>query len=163
MAHHRVAFSFFSTDENVLMAVGYRSLPVSVCSPLELQQLGECGNGNANGILDMTFNPNSDINALILSYANGDLCVYNYATMDLDMKKPRVYSTSLAYSQDGRTLVTGSSQGMIQVFEFDLSRNGGIILIPIYRVRASSSGISSVAFNADGLRFVGISRRQCQV
>jgi hypothetical protein len=84
----RVVFSSFSTEDKILMAVGYRSHPVSVWSSLDVQKLGECENVNTNGVLDMTFNPNPEINALVMSYANGELCVYNYLTMLLDVKRP---------------------------------------------------------------------------
>ncbi|KAH7313911.1 hypothetical protein B0I35DRAFT_376352 [Stachybotrys elegans] len=159
----RATFSSFLTDDPVLMALGYRSLPVSVWSPLEVQKLGECGPGNMNGVLDLTFNPNPEISALVVSYASGDLYVYDYTTMQVDAKRPRVFSTCLACSQDGRSLATGSSQGVIEVFEFGLGRSGNVILIPICRVEASPSGIRGVAFSVDGLRVIGLSRRQCQV
>ncbi|KFA52959.1 hypothetical protein S40293_09406 [Stachybotrys chartarum IBT 40293] len=159
----RARFSPAIPGYELLMSVGYRSHPVAIWSPLEMQLLGSCGTGTANGVFDTLFNPNPEIVALVVAYAQGDLCVYNYTTMKLDLTRPNVHAIRLSCSQDGRTLVTGNSRGVIQVFEFDLDRAGDIILTPIYRAQAFESGIRSIALSFDGLRFVAIGRRQCQV
>ncbi|KAI9172632.1 Vegetative incompatibility protein [Paramyrothecium foliicola] len=159
----RVAFSALTPENDLLMAVGYRSHPISLSLPLELHQLGELGPCRANGVLEMAFHPNSDIPAVIVSYAQGDLCAYNYMTMQQDYKQTKVHAVSLCCSQDGQTLVTGSSQGVIQVFEFDLGCTGEIVLTLLCRFKAFESGVRGVALNFDGLRLVGIGRRQCHV
>lgn len=144
------------------MAVAYRSHPVCLWNPLELQFLGRCGSASPNGVDGMAFNPNPDITALIVAEAIGRLCVYDYSTLQLDFEVPRVFADHLACSRDGRTLVTGNSQGVIQIFQFDLGPGGNIILAPIYRVQAASDHIRGVSFSANGLRFVEINRRQCR-
>lgn len=155
-------FSTATQGYDLLLAVAYRSHPVCIWNPLELQFLGRCGSASTNGVNDMAFNPNPEITALIVAEAHGSLCVYNYSTMRLDFEVPKIFADQVACSRDGRTLAVGSSQGVIQIFEFDLGRGGNIILAPIYRVQAASDAIRGVSFSFDGLRFVEISRRQCR-
>lgn len=68
---------------------------------------------------------------------------------------------ALACSTDGRTLVTGSSFGTIQVFDFDGA--GSECLRLIYRINAYEIGIKSLTFSSDSLRFLDIRGSQCRV
>lgn len=162
---HPSRASFLTADngEDMLLAVAYRSHPVCIWNPLDMQMLGQCGAAGVNGITAMAFNPNPEIPALVVSYAHGDLCLYDYSTMDLEHSIPKTFADCVSCSMDGRTLVTGSSHGVIQVFEFDMGHRDNMILAPIYRVKAATDAVRGVAFSFDGLRFVDIVRRQCRV
>jgi len=72
-----------------------------------------------------------------------------------------VYAHSLACSPDGRTLVTGSSRGTIQIFEFAGSEGENLSLI--YRINAYEDGIRGIAFSSDSLRFADIRGSQCRI
>lgn len=159
----RATFSTTTEGCDLLLAVGYRNHPVYIWSPLELELLGECEMRVVNGVEDMVFNPNPEIIALVVAYTDGSICIYNYATMGLDLFMPNVFAITLSCSRDGRTLVTGGSQGVIQVFEFDLGRADNTVLTPIYRTDPFDDAIRGLAFSFDGLRFVDVSRRQCRV
>ncbi|KAK4445761.1 hypothetical protein QBC34DRAFT_160610 [Podospora aff. communis PSN243] len=160
--------AFLTTDNNdipVIMAVGYRAHPVLVWNALDLQLLGVCDPGiENNGIDSMVFNPNPEMPALVVSYQEGNLCVFDYTDMNLQTLKPQVYAHSIACSSDGRSLVTGSNQGLIEVFDFDRGNDGLITLVPIYRSsHPLDQTIRGVAFNTDGLRVIDIRGRQGRV
>ncbi|KAI1209723.1 WD40-repeat-containing domain protein [Annulohypoxylon truncatum] len=155
--------AFFTAGETVLLAVGYRNYPIFIWNALELQPLGQCEADENNGIDDMTFNPNPEIAALAVSYSDGRLCIFNYTTMAPTFTRPSVFANSIACSPDGRSLVTGSSRGAIEVFEFDQDQAGNTVLVPIYGIQGFDDSIRGVAFSTDGLRFVDLHDRQCRV
>ncbi|RYP84418.1 hypothetical protein DL770_005210 [Monosporascus sp. CRB-9-2] len=155
--------TFMIAGNDVLLAVGYRSHPIFIWNALELQVLGQCGAEFGNGIDDMAFNPNPEVVVLVVSYSNGALCLFNYSTMEMTFKKPDVHAYSLACSPDGRTLVTGSNQGKIEVFEFDQDYYGNTILLLIHRINTFDDSIRCITFSHDGLQFVDVRGQQCRV
>ena len=162
----RVAFMAPNNDNiPMLMAVGYRAHPVLVWNALDLRLIGICDPGiENNGIDAMAFNTNPEIPALVVSYQAGSLCVFDYVHMDLQTLRPHVYAHSIACSPDGRSLVTGSNQGLIEVFDFERGDSGLITLIPIYRSNHPlDQTIRGITFSADGLRFMDIRGRQGRV
>ncbi|KAI1469877.1 uncharacterized protein F4812DRAFT_450284 [Daldinia caldariorum] len=143
--------ALFATGETVLLAVGYRNHPIFIWNALD------------NGIDDMTFNPNPEITALVVSYSDGRLYLFDYITMMPTFTRPNVYANSIACSPNGHSLVTGSTGGVIEVFEFDQDHGGNIVLVPIYSIQSLEDSIRSIAFSPDGLRFVDIHDRQCRI
>ncbi|KAK3681030.1 hypothetical protein B0T22DRAFT_523836 [Podospora appendiculata] len=171
----RVAF-LTTADDVLLLAVGYRAHPVLLWNALDLQLLGVCAanvdnNGiDNNGIDAMVFNPNPDIPVLVVSYVDGSLCVFDYLTMELHLLLPNIYAHSLACSPDGRSLVTGSNQGVMEVFNFERGGDGAhgntptTTLSRIYRTNhPPDDTIRGVAFSPDGLRFVDLRGQQGRV
>jgi len=164
----RIAFlSSRNDDVPMLMAVGYRSHshPILVWNALELRVLGICDPGvSNNGIEAMVFNPNTDIPALIVCYQEGNVCVFDYATMELHTTKPNVFAASAACSSNGRSLVIGSNQGLIEIFDFKRANDGLISLVPIYRTsHPPDQTIQGITFSRDGLQLVDIRGRQGRV
>ncbi|KAF7863782.1 hypothetical protein EAF04_006747 [Stromatinia cepivora] len=107
------------------------------------------------------FNPNPDINLLVVSYGDGELVVFDPKTTELKHRIPDVHAQTLACSPDGRTLTTGSSFGTVQLYEFDGTEDAN--LSSIYRINAYDEGIRSLVFSGDGLRFVDIRGSHCRV
>ncbi|KAK3312544.1 hypothetical protein B0H66DRAFT_644720 [Apodospora peruviana] len=157
--------AFLTTTDSVLLAVGYRSHPVLIWNALELELLGICDPSvDNNGINCMVFNPNLDIPVLVVSYQDGSLCIFDYLTMELRFMLPEMYANIIACSQDGRSLVTGSNQGLIEVFDFERGYDGDTTLTPIYRTsHPLDDAIRGIAFSADGSRFVDVRGRQGRV
>lgn len=159
----RAAFCTIDNGQDMLLAIAYRSHPVAIWTPLSMQMIGQLEATGINGVNDMVFNPNPETPALVISYAHGDLCLYNFETMSLEHSLPGVFADCLSCSMDGRTLVTGNSEGIIQVFGFSIVDDGSMILTSIYRIKSTVDAIRDVAFSFDGLRFVDIVRRQCRI
>lgn len=159
----------FSPDRN-LLAVSYRGRPILLFDLALEIFFGECFRSSGSvqtkaethyPVVAMEFQPSSEISLLIASYGDGELIAYNSRTLELRYRAANVNAHTLACSPDGRTLVTGSSFGTIQVFDFD--GTGGETLAPIYRIDACEEGIRSLAFSNDSLRFMDIRGSQCRV
>ncbi|KAI0099640.1 hypothetical protein GGR51DRAFT_551995 [Nemania sp. FL0031] len=131
-----------------LLATGYRCQPVSIFDTGSGAFLGFCG-GLPNGIDALAFNPSTDISALAVSNAHGDLLVFDPQTTDLRYKKCNVFANALAWSPDGKSLVTGDSLGRIEVYDFD-----GPDSTLIYRIDSERESVKSVVFSDDGLSLV---------
>ncbi|KAM7213351.1 hypothetical protein V8F06_011248 [Rhypophila decipiens] len=146
--------TFLVTVDHVLMAVGYRGHPVMIWNALELRLLGVCDvkTGN-NGITDMVFNVNPEIPVLTVSYQDGTLAVFDYTTMGLQVRP------------DGQSLLAGTNQGAVEVFEFEVTHTGVVAaLTPLYCTNHPlDSTIRGVAFSGDGLRFVDVRSQQARV
>lgn len=161
--------ALFSPGQNIL-AVSYRGRPILLFDIESEVFLGNCIRRSASSIssvdthypvVAMAFNPSRDINLLVASYGDGELTVYNPRTLELKHRAPEVNAQALACSPDGRTLVTGSSFGTIQVFDFDGAGDGCLRLF--YRIDAYEKGIKSLTFSSDSLRFIDIRGSQCRV
>lgn len=161
--------ALFSPNRN-LLAVSYRGRPILLFDVESEIFFGECVRRSGSStkgadthypIVAMTFNPNPNMNLLIVSYGDGELTVYNPWTLELFHRVSEVNAQSLACSPDGRTLITGSSFGTLQVFDFDAA--GGESLAMVYRISAYENGIKSLAFSHDSLRFIDIRGSQCRV
>ncbi|KAI1759681.1 hypothetical protein GGR53DRAFT_130182 [Hypoxylon sp. FL1150] len=153
--------AFSTTGSMAMLAVGYRKHPIFIWNALELQLLGQCDAVENNGLDDMTFNPNPEITALIVSYNDGRLCLFDYTTTLLAFTRPDVFAMSIACSPDGNSLVTGSNRGMLEIFRFEHDHLGNMVLVPIYRVQAFDDNIYKVAFGADGRRVIELHYQQC--
>lgn len=160
----RVAFLTTSTDD-ILLAVGYRAHPILVWDALGLDLLGLCDSGTENnGINSMVFNPNPDIPVLVVSYQDGKLCLFDYVALELQLARPGVYANTMTCSPDGRSLVIGSNQGLIELFDFERDYNGATSLALIYRTNhPMDDTIRGITFTADGLRFIDIRGQQGRV
>ena len=161
--------ALFSPNYNIL-AVSYRGLPlylfdieteffIGCCSREASTLLG--GTGNHYFIDALAFNPSPEINILVASYGDGELVVYDLWSTELRYRIPDIFAHSLACSPDGRTLVTGSSRGTMQIFEFAGAEGEKLLLI--YRINAYEDGIRGIAFSSDNLRFADIRGSQCRI
>ncbi|KAK0707379.1 hypothetical protein B0H67DRAFT_647567 [Lasiosphaeris hirsuta] len=158
--------AFLSRDDGVLLAFGYRSCPVLVWDVLELQLVGVCQiDENPNGVNDMIFNPNPEIPVLVVSSQHGDLCVWDYTTKELQHRRLYAFASSLACSANGRSLIAGGNQGLIEVFEFERAHDGtSTALTLIYRTQHPLDGlVRGVSFSPDGRRFVDVHNQQGRV
>ncbi|KAL8393112.1 hypothetical protein RB595_003053 [Gaeumannomyces hyphopodioides] len=155
--------SLLVTEDGVLLAVGYRNQPVFLWNALQLEVLGQCHMKSNNGIRCFTFNPNPEIPVLVVSCAHGTLHVFNYLTMALESSERGIYAQTLACSPDGRSLLTGGDDGLIQVYEFDQNSDGKIVLSLIYKADTLGGSVVGTAFSLDGLRFLDVRDSQCRV
>ncbi|KAL9633201.1 MAG: hypothetical protein Q9164_004842 [Protoblastenia rupestris] len=167
--HQAPGKALFSPNYTIL-AVSYRGLPIYLFNIETEFFIGCCyreannvsGGGGNHYIVDaLAFNPSPEINILIASYGDGELVVYDLWSTELRHRIPDVYVHTLACSPDGRTLVTGSSHGTIQIFEFAGAKGEKLSLI--YRINAYEDGIRGIAFSSDNVRFSDIRGSQCRI
>ncbi|KAK6845809.1 WD40 repeat-like protein [Apiospora arundinis] len=144
-----------------LLAVGYRSHPISIIDLHSGTLVGQCSPGKANGIDAMSFNPSPDVFALVVSNQGGDLLVFDPRTAALEFQRSNVFAHTLSCSVDGRSLVTGDSRGTVEIYEFDGPDSTALTLI--YRIGAHEEGVKDVRFSEDGLRIVDCRESQVRV
>jgi WD40 repeat protein len=164
--------ALFSPDYTALI-VNYRGLPLYLFAPRTKKFIGCCSRedikplDNPTSFADysvvdaLAFNPNPEINNLVVSYGFGEIAVYDMHSTDLCFQIPGVYAHHLACSHNGRTLVTGNARGTIQIFEFVGARGGA--LAPIYKICPYEDGIQGIVFSSDGLVFADILRSQLRI
>ena len=152
------------SPDGMIMAVCYRGLPIYLWHAEARTFVGCCSrskDGNQYFVDALAFNPCREINMLVASYGDGELGVFDLSSTKLRHRYADVFAQTLACSPDGRTLVTGSSRGVLQVFEF--GGIGGETLSLIHRVDADDDGIKSIAFSSDSLGFADIRESRCRV
>lgn len=156
----------FSPD-HCFLAVNYRGLPLHLFEASSKKFLGvfnrECESRptGAINVEAFAFNPSSEINILIVSYADGELVVYDIDSTQLRYRRADVFAHCLKCSPNGRTLITGSSRGTLRIFEFAGAR--GERLLPLYTINAQDDGIQDIGFSSDSIRFADIRGSQYRV
>ncbi|KAL8724603.1 MAG: hypothetical protein Q9181_006758 [Wetmoreana brouardii] len=167
---HRAPGKVLVSPSTDTLAVCYRGLPIYLFDTELKSFIGCCGRnashvsigvGNQYFVDALAFNPSPEIRMLVASYGDGELAVFNVVSTELRYRIPSVFASSLVCSPDGCMLVSGSSRGSIQIFEFGGSE--GERLLPIYRIDTYEDGIRSIAFSSDSLRFADIRVSQCRV
>ncbi|KAL8408691.1 hypothetical protein RB594_007225 [Gaeumannomyces avenae] len=103
----------------------------------------------------MAFNPNPNIELLVVAYLDGDLALLDLFD-DRQIECFRADVQSLAPSPDDRLLAAGGAGGVVHVYEFDTLR-------PLYRVRSSNSFIKQLSFARDSLQLANIGGSQCTI
>ena len=158
-----------SSDANTLAAC-YRGLPIYLFDLKAKTCIGCCqrkagsasqARGNQYLVDALAFNPNIEIDVLVASYGDGELTVFNKASTDLRYSIPNVFAQALACSPDGSMLVTGSSRGIIRMFEFGGSEGDKLSLV--YRINAHNDAVRSIAFGGDSLHFADIRGSHCHL
>ena len=160
----------FISPDSTLLAVCHRGLPVSL---FDLEQRTFFGvlrrDPNAKNeratsqywIDALAINLCGEINVAVVSYGDGELTVFDLQSTKLQNRYPDIFAQSLTCSPDGRTLVTGSSRGTIQIFEFAGSHGDKLSLL--HRIDSQEDGIRSLAFSTDNLSFADIRENQCRL
>lgn len=156
--------ALFSPNHGTL-AVSYRGLPLYLFD-LATQKFLGCFSRETGDVLSgiasyhvvdaLAFNPNPKMNILVVSYGDGELAVYDVESTQLRYRRSCVFAHCLTCSPDGRTLVTGSSRGTLQIFNF--AYTGEEYLLQLYSINAYEDGIRDIAFYSNNLRFADIRR-----
>ena len=99
----------------------------------------------------LLFNPNPDINLLLVIYTNHDLSLYDsWSGSRMETRKAvGVGVLSASCSPDGRTLATVDMHGNIQIWDFES-------LTLLYHVSSPSASFRLLSFTSDGSSLVDI-------
>ncbi|KAL8297560.1 hypothetical protein RB600_002517 [Gaeumannomyces tritici] len=144
-----------------MLAVAYPSQAIMLWDMKEDCYFGTCGKKLSNGetsthvVVTMAFDPNPNIELLVVAYLDGDLALLDLFD-DRQIECFRADVQSLAPSPDGRLLAAGGAGGVVHDYEFDTLR-------PLYRVKSSNSFIKQLNFARDSLRLADIRGSQCTV
>ena len=136
-----------------VVALMHRGRPVSLWSLENDEIIGTCdrdsGAGDSNlSVETALFNPNPDLNLLVVVYQDGDLALFEPWKQEL-VRYVAADALLVASSQDGRTIATGGSSGTVQIFDF-------VSLELMYRINSYDVAVRSLAFSWDGLRIIDI-------
>ncbi|KAI1137581.1 NACHT and WD domain protein [Hypoxylon sp. FL0543] len=97
----------------------------------------------------LLFNPNPNINLLLVIYTNHDMSLYD--TWSGSLVKSYKYTfmgiLSASCSPDGRTLATADTRGNLRIWDFES-------LSLLYRVLSPASSLRLLSFTSDGLSVV---------
>ncbi|KAL2041702.1 hypothetical protein N7G274_005486 [Stereocaulon virgatum] len=136
-----------------VVALMHRGHSVSLWSLESDDLIGTCdrdsGAGDPNiSVQTALFSPNPDLSLLVVVYQDGDLVLFE-PWMQEQVKYVAADALSIASSQDGRTLATGGSSGIVQIFDFES-------LELMYRINSYDVEVRSLAFSRDGLRLIDV-------
>lgn len=138
-----------------MVAVVHRGKPVSLWSLENDDLIGHCDRdageiGQSNNISAQTalFNPNPDLSLLVIAYQDGDLALFDPWSQEC-FSSVAGDALSLACTPDGRTLATGGSSGIIQIWDFET-------LTLLHRINSYDLEVRSLSFSGDGLRLIDI-------
>lgn len=152
------------SQDHATLAVSHYRRPVCLFDMKTGCSIAHCSlpSGSKHGIQGaMAFNPNPDMNVLVVSYFREGLVVYDSSSTNIRGQIPIFYVTCLAFSRDGRLLLTASIGGQLCVFQSPATKAEDFELV--YRVETYEVHIRSVAFSNDSLRFAYISDSQSRV
>ncbi|KAL2268697.1 hypothetical protein VTJ83DRAFT_3543 [Remersonia thermophila] len=144
-----------------LLGIVYRGRPVCLYEVEEeelhgvVSRVSDHSLGSDLSPIALVFNKNRDSPTLAVAYEDGDVCLFDYEELTM-LASFEASAHLLACSPDGLTLVTGNSNGMVQLLEFETLRL-------IYRVDAADHGVRGLSFSPDGQRFMDVRGSQCNV
>jgi WD40 repeat protein len=109
-------------------------------------------------IYGLAFSLAADSALLAVTYADGDLYVYDIEEGNVVTMLPNIFAQVLSSSQDGRTLATADAKGGIRLYDF-------VTLKLLYSIQFDSNapGAKLLAFTSDSLRLVEVRGRQCRI
>ncbi|KAL6862557.1 hypothetical protein ACO1O0_002792 [Amphichorda felina] len=108
-------------------------------------------------ILALEFSAGDGSHALIASYFDGVLVLYDTSAGKLRHRLTNVNAQCMSSTLDGRTLATGDSTGTIQIFDLETLKF-------LYRINFDDEfiGVRALSFTNDGHRLLDLRGRQCR-
>ena len=170
-SHHpgRVPSAAAFSPEQSLLAIVYRGDQIMLCECDSGRYYGHCGREGKNKpgespvyypVVQVLFNPDPQISLLAAAYGDGDLAIFD--PWDLELRQlVDANAQSLAFTPNGRTLVTGSAFGTIQIF--DVGSSSKDVLTLLYYITGIDLDIYGMACSNDNTRFLDIRGSQCVI
>ncbi|KAF9893519.1 hypothetical protein FE257_010831 [Aspergillus nanangensis] len=135
-----------------MLALGYRGGSVCLWDLTASELIGWARDEEDRLAAKLLFNPNPNINLLLVIYSNHDLSLYDTWSGDLvkTLKTPNdVGLLSASCSPDGRTLVTTDMQGTMQIWDFES-------LSLLYHVYSPFPSFRILDFSSDGSSVIDV-------
>jgi WD40 repeat protein/pimeloyl-ACP methyl ester carboxylesterase len=139
-----------SPDQTTL-AILFRGQPIYLYNLEDDTLLGTCGRDVDSdtpniSVLTAIFNPNPDMNLLVVSHQDGDLALFDPWTQK-ELRSVYGDAYSLAASPNGQFLGTGNTRGTVRLWEFET-------LSLLYVIHSGLEEVRSLVFTGDGTRIV---------
>lgn len=142
-----------------LLGVAYRQRPISFWELEDNSFIGQYHKADSTYpeplIHDFVLNPNPDVCLGAVAYEGSDIAVFDPFTQHT-VASADASASSMAASPDGSTLVTGSGDGTIRMFEFETLRL-------LYQVNAYQLDIRALGFSSNNLRVLDIRGNQFNI
>ncbi|KAF4609654.1 hypothetical protein D9613_012003 [Agrocybe pediades] len=147
------SLAFTAHDSNILL-VSDNGM-VHILDPhtgSDLVESFEVTNKEAGELVSNVISP--DTTMVAVSYEEGTICIWNVHTRTIicSLFAGHGNSTALAFSHDGKKLISGSSNGTIQIWDVD---TGNAMAGPF---KGHTAAISSLALSFDGTKLISGSR-----
>ncbi|KAI0406840.1 NACHT and WD domain protein [Xylaria palmicola] len=142
-----------------LLALAYWPGLICIFELQNHQWLTQAVNKTSGHVTHLAFNPNPDINLLLVAYDDANLYLYEpWSGAVVDSKKPETDACfqSLCCSPDGRTFGTVDTQGNLRIWDFES-------LTIIYHVLTPANWSRKLYFTSDGFSLLDMSHQEMRI
>lgn len=142
-----------------LLALAYRSGPICIFELQSHNWIAWAMDEQVRQVAQLVFNPNPDVNLLLVTYDESDLAIFDTwsgTLIQLRESETRAIITSLACSADGRTFATVDVLGNLQIWDFES-------LTLLYHVLTPSYSFRILGFSSDGFNLVDVVSKEMRV
>ncbi|KAJ2990480.1 hypothetical protein NUW58_g2929 [Xylaria curta] len=125
-----------------LLALAYGSRPISILDLRTCECVAWAFDDNCKKVIHLAFNPNPEINALLVGYDDSHLSLYEpWSGTLMHSREPHTQAAlqSLSCSRDGRTFSTMDADGNLRIWEFES-------LTPLYHALTPASFFRSLNY-----------------
>ncbi|KAI0802817.1 NACHT and WD domain protein [Xylaria sp. FL0064] len=149
--------SFNSSSE--LLALAYRTGPVCIYELQTHEWIAWAVDFNSRNVTHLLFNPNPDVNLLLIAYDDSQLSLYEpWSGTFVHAQNPDTNAVlqSLSCSPDGRTFSTVDAYGNLRVWDFES-------LNLLYHVLTPASSFRILSFTSDGFNLIDMVDREMRI
>lgn len=142
-----------------LVALAYRSGPICIFELQTHSWIAWAMDEQVRQVSQLVFNPNPDVNLLLVAYDESDLAIFDsWSGMLVQFRESetRAIFTSLACSADGRTFGTVDVLGNLQIWDFES-------LTLLYHVLTPSYSFRVLSFSSDGFNLVDVVGQEMRI
>ncbi|RAR03116.1 nacht and wd domain-containing protein [Stemphylium lycopersici] len=145
-----------------MIAFAYRGKAVLIWSLDNNQLLGACGGEAGSSAMisnsspqQVIFNSNAAIELMVVTFQNGNMTLYKTWSQEA-VKSVQQDCHYMACSPDGRTLATGSSWGVLGLWDFET-------LTLLYQINTRETLGKDLSFTACGTRIIELRDRKTKI
>ncbi|RYC56363.1 hypothetical protein CHU98_g9844 [Xylaria longipes] len=142
-----------------LLALAYRTGPICIYELQTHEWIAWAVDDNSRNVTHLVFNPNPDVNLLLVAYDDAHLSLYEpwYGTF-VHSQQPETSAVlqSLSCSPDGRTFSTVDAQGNLGIWDFES-------LTLLYHVLTPTSSFRTLCFTSDGFNLLDVVDQEMRI
>ncbi|TGJ87337.1 hypothetical protein E0Z10_g1497 [Xylaria hypoxylon] len=142
-----------------LLALAYRRGPVCIYELQTHEWISWAVDDNSRNVTHLVFNPNPDVNLLLVAYDDSHLSLYEpWSGTFIHDQNPNTNAIfqSLSCSPDGRTFGTVDAQGNLRIWDFES-------LTILYHVLTPTSAFRMLHFTSDGFNLIDMVNQEMRI